>query len=128
MTLSVEATVAALDRAFNAGDLEAVLACYEPDAVLMASPGHAVSGTAALRRAFEAFLATGATARQERVHVTEAGDVALFLSRWTLTVPQVDGEPQVHHLTATSVFRRGPGGAWRLAIDNGFGPLVLGPE
>ncbi len=42
---------------FNAGDIEAVLALYEPDAVFVDEPGKVVQGTDALRESLTAFMA-----------------------------------------------------------------------
>ena len=46
---------AAFEGAFNTGDIEQVLALYEPDAVLVPQPGQVVHGTAAIREAFSGF-------------------------------------------------------------------------
>jgi ketosteroid isomerase-like protein len=37
------------EQAFNAGDLEALVALYEPDAALIPQPGTMAEGTAAIR-------------------------------------------------------------------------------
>lgn len=118
-------TVAALDEAFNRGDLEAVLAHYEDTAVLMVDPARSLAGKEALRGAFAAFLRSGAKASQDAVRVIQAQGVALFLSRWTLVTPEPGGGQTIRRFTATSVLRQDPAGRWRLAIDNGFGPMVL---
>ena len=46
-----------LGHAFNAGDLESILALYEPEATFVVQPGETVTGTEALREAFGGFLA-----------------------------------------------------------------------
>jgi uncharacterized protein (TIGR02246 family) len=126
-THSVERVVANLDAAFNRGDIESVLDCYEDDAVLMVEPGRRITGKDNLRGFFDLFMASGSTARQDRMHVTVQGDLALYLARWTLSTPGRGGASDEQHFIATSVFRRDAVGCWRLAIDNGFGPLVLEP-
>lgn len=55
----------------------------------------------------------------------ESGGIALFLSHWTLTAPAADGSIASRQFTATAVFRKDAAGAWRLLIDNAFGPAVL---
>ncbi len=121
---SVEQAVEELDAAFNRRDLEAVLDCYEEDALLMVEPGRSISGQDNLRGFFELFLASGCIARQDVVRVIANGNLALFLSRWTLTTPAAGSEGEQHHV-ATSVFRKGADGRWRLSIDNSFGPALL---
>ena len=66
-------------QALNAGDLDALMALYEPQASLMPSPGKVVAGTAAIREALGAFLA----AQAERSRLTRATRVAQrTISRW----------------------------------------------
>lgn len=122
---AVEQAVAGLDAAFNRRDMAAVLDFYEDDAVLMVEPGRSITGKDNLRAFFELFLASESLARQDRVKVLMNGDLALFLSRWTLLTPAPGTTPREQHLVATSVFRKGTDGRWRLAIDNSFGPMVL---
>lgn len=121
----VEQSVAELDAAFNRGDIEAVLDCYEDDAVVMVEPDRSISGKENLRAFFELFMASGSTAKQDRMHVTAQGDLALYLSHWTLSTPVAGAPASEQHHIGTSVFRRGRDGRWRLAIDNSFGPRVL---
>jgi uncharacterized protein (TIGR02246 family) len=125
MRHAVEDVVADLDAAFASRDLEGVLDFYESGAAVVISPGGMTAcGRDEIRRAFAPIIANGARARQLTTRVIEADGVALFLSHWTLT-GDLGGES---HLTATTVFRRGPDGTWRILIDNSFGPLVLGPR
>ena len=121
----VEQCVAELDAAFNRGDIESVLDHYEDAAVVMVAPDRSISGKDNLRAFFELFMTSGSTAKQDRMHVTAQGDLALYLSHWTLTTPVPGGPAGEQHHVATSVFRRGIDGRWRLVIDNSFGPLVL---
>jgi uncharacterized protein (TIGR02246 family) len=124
-TDTVEHAVAELDDAFNRRDLEAVLSYYEDDAVLMAGPHRSIAGKDALRGFFERFIESDSLARQDAVRVIANGDLALFLSRWTLTTRVAGANDDEQHFVATSVFRRGVDGRWRLSIDNSFGPMVL---
>jgi uncharacterized protein (TIGR02246 family) len=114
-----------LDAAFNRGDLEAVLDCYEDDAVLMVEPGRSIAGKDNLRGFYELAMGSGGSSRQDCMKVILQGDLALYLSRWTLTVTSAGAPATEQHLVASSVLRRGGDGRWRLVIDNGFGPLVL---
>src|SRR5215217_2243615 len=44
------------EQAFNSGDLEALMALYEPDAALIPQPGTVAEGTAAIRDSLRWFL------------------------------------------------------------------------
>ena len=47
------------EQAFNAGDLDALMALYEPDAALIPQPGVTVAGSAAIRDSLRWFLDRG---------------------------------------------------------------------
>lgn len=119
-------TVEMVDEAFNAGDLGGVLACYEPDAVMVVEPGRVAWGQAELRRAFEFILAGKPRIINDRAQVTAQGDLALFLSHWNLDTHAPDGSAIRLSGHATSVLRRQADGSWLIAIDNAWGPAILG--
>ena len=70
-----------LDRAFNEGDLDAVLTFYEAAAVVVTEPGKLARGREELRNFFDRVMRAGASAKQLKTHVIEADGLALFLSR-----------------------------------------------
>ncbi len=125
---SAEHAVELMDRAFNEGDVEAILDFYEDAAVIVTEPGKTARGTAELRKFFEHVMKSDLSATQLKSHVIEADGVALFLSRWTLNAKAPNQDPVPRRFIATTVFRRQQNGAWKALIDNSFGPLVLGPE
>ncbi len=113
-----------LDDAFNRGDVEAILRYYDPAAVVLPEPGQEIRGEAALRSLYKQFTRPGTVARQLQTHVVEADGIALFTSRWSLSVDS--GEPQT--FVATVVLRQQPDGGWKALIDNARGPQVLEPQ
>ena len=127
--MSVATPQALLDayfRAFNAGDLDATLALYEPNAALVAEPGKMAHGMAALREALGAFLGMKPTLTREKSEVITAGDLALLLVKWTLNGTGPDGKPLTMTGTSSDVARRQPDGTWRMVIDNPWGTAILG--
>ena len=115
-----------LDEAFNRGDIEAVLDFYEDAAVMVVEPGRLATGKDELRRAFEWILTNiKGVAKQERTHVIEAGDVALFTSKWSFSGETADGAPVSRDSYATVIFRKGGDGRWRIIVDNSWGPAVV---
>jgi ketosteroid isomerase-like protein len=128
ITDSPEHAVELLDRAFNEGDLDAVLGFYEEAAVVTTEPGKLARGSEELKNFFEQVMGSGNSAKQLKTHVIEADGVALFLSRWTLHTANANSEARSQTFVATTVFRKKPNGTWKILIDNSFGPLVLGPE
>lgn len=119
-------TVELVDKAFNAGDIEGVLACYEPEAVMVVEPGRLARGQADLRRAFEFILAGRPGIVNDRAQVIENGGLALYLSHWRLETRAPDGGAIQHSGHATTILRRQADGSWRIAVDNAWGPAILG--
>lgn len=106
---------------FNAGDLEGLIALYEPGATLVPQPGQVVSGVEAIREALRGFLALKGTFQLTPTVAAQAGDLALLCSPWTLTATGPDGDPINLAGTTTDVARRQADGTWLVAIDNPWG-------
>jgi len=100
------------ERAFNTGDVEAILALYEPGAVFV-SGGKPVTGHEGIRTAFNASLSTGARMKLDTRAVIESGEgLAVLHAAWSL------GPPSVTQGLSTEVVRRQPDGSWLFVIDN----------
>lgn len=114
-----------LDRLFeqflNAGNIDALVALYEPGAALMPSPGKVVTGTAAIREALAGFLAAKPTITTSGKLVAQTGDIAMLANRWTLALTGPDGKPTTMSGNAVEIARRQPGGQWLFAMDMPFG-------
>ena len=122
---SPEQAVKELDEAFARADLEAVLGFYEDDAVVVVEPGRLARGKDELARFFSHAFALKGTATQIETNVLESGDIALFTSSWRFVGANLDGTPFQRESIATSVFRKGLDGGWRMVIDNSYGPAIL---
>jgi ketosteroid isomerase-like protein len=94
-----------IERA-NAGDVDGLVALYEPDAVLAFPPGNVATGHAEIRAVYERFVAAAPVLAPGRQHpALVSGDLALTAS--TLTTGEVTAE----------VARRQPDGSWLWAVD-----------
>ena len=109
------------EQALNAGDIDALVALYEPKAALMPSPGNVVVGAAAIREALAGFLAAKPTITTSGKLVAQTGDIALLANRWTLALTGPDGKPTTMNGDAVEVARRQPAGHWLFAMDMPFG-------
>ena len=105
------------ERAFNIGDVEAILALYEPGAVLV-SGGKLVTGHDGIRDAFNVFLSSGARMKLDTRAVIESREgLAVLHGAWSL------GPPSATQGLSTEVVRRQADGSWMFVIDNPHTPL-----
>jgi len=114
-----------VDRLFaqnlNAGNLDALVGIYEPQATLMPSPGTLVSGTAAIREALSGFLAGKPKMTLTAKVVAQSGDLAVTSAKWQLSMTGPDGKPSNMTGESVEVMRRQADGTWRAVIDLPFG-------
>jgi len=113
------------DRLFaehvNAGDLEALLALYEPGCSLVQADGGVATGHAAIREVLGRLVAMRPAIRTEIVKVVRTGDdLAVVYNDWSMTAKRADGTPIERSGKALEIVRRQADGTWRFAIDNPF--------
>jgi uncharacterized protein (TIGR02246 family) len=108
-------------RALNAGDLDALMALYEPNASLMPSPGKIAVGTAEIREGLAGFLAARPNMTLSPRVVASTEGLALVTSKWEVTLTGADGQRSTMQGQSVEVVRRQPDGTWRFAIDLPFG-------
>jgi uncharacterized protein (TIGR02246 family) len=107
-------------EAFNAGNIDALLALYEPEAAFI-TPRGATRGQAAIREAIKEFLALKGTMAAETEYCIQADDVALLRAKWHLTGVGPDGQRIAQNGNSTEVIRRQPDGRWLCLIDHPLG-------
>lgn len=118
-------TIHRLVAAMNAGDLEAALSLYTPEATLVARPNVVASGGEAMRQAVAAFIALRPTLVNEAERLIEAGSVALYCGRWSLSGTDPEGNPVRMAGLSSDVLQRQANGSWQIALDNPWGTAIL---
>jgi uncharacterized protein (TIGR02246 family) len=109
-------------QAFNAGDIDATLACYEPQACFVLKSGHVARGAAELREMYRATFSYKPDLKLDVRKTIPAGDdLVLAVVKWTSRTVSSSGEPRVWSGTATDILRRQANGTWKLALDNPYG-------
>jgi uncharacterized protein (TIGR02246 family) len=116
-----EAVIESFSELLAAGDLDGMLALYEPDATFAPQPGQSVSGHDAIRAALQSFLAVRPSMEGTIEKVLEAGDTALVVNSWRLSGVAPDGSPVRMSATSADVLRRRVDGSWGIVIDDPWG-------
>jgi uncharacterized protein (TIGR02246 family) len=111
--------------AINAGDVDAALTLYEPDAIIAHEPGKYITGLDAIREVMTNFTDLNPKETvQETVDVLlilQAGDVALSLTKWTVTGTGLDGSVVNQEGKGIQIVRRQADGTWKYVVDNPHG-------
>ena len=110
------------EQAFNAADLDALVALYEQDATLVPQPGVVVEGIEAIRESLRWLLDRKGRITVESKLVLRVEDVAYLSNRWSLTGGTMpDGSAAELGATTAEVARRQADGTWLYVIDNAWG-------
>jgi ketosteroid isomerase-like protein len=113
-----------LAEAFNAQDLDACVALYDPDASVVRLDvfgGTVAKGDQGIREVIADYVGLKPHMDVAIHHVTHAGDYALVRSQWRITGTGRDGKPIELHHHGMEVMRRQPNGEWRFFIDHPYG-------
>jgi len=101
------------ERAYNAGDLEALAALYTANCRLMAPNAPMTQGGQAVRAAFGAMREAGLTVDLETIDATAAGDLGYRINTYAVSAP--DGTV-VDRGKAVELWRKTAAG-WQIASD-----------
>jgi uncharacterized protein (TIGR02246 family) len=107
--------------ALNGGDLEGLVALYEPQASLTPQPGTTVTGTTAIREALSGFVNMKPRMTITPRLIAQTGDMALVTAQWQLSAAGAGGKPAEMTGRSIEVLRRQADGSWRFVIDEPFG-------
>ena len=116
-------------QAVKAGNVDAVVALYAPDAVLYPPDAMEARGTAAIRASYESMLSAVVVndASIDSQYQT-SGDVSVGFGKATLTMtPKGGGSPQIMSVRVTAVARK-IGGKWLYVVDHASAPLPPPPS
>jgi uncharacterized protein (TIGR02246 family) len=118
---SPEQVIERFSRHLNGGDLDALVALYEPGAAFVPQPGTVIQGLEAIRDALQGFLALNPTLTGEIQAVVETDGIALVANRWRLDGTTSEGTRVEIGGVSADVLRRQPNGSWRVLIDDPWG-------
>ena len=111
----------AFQKAFNAGDLDALLKLYDEQSVLVAEPGKPVQGLENIKKALAGFLALKLPIELSVRRVYENGDVGFCTADWSIAGKAPDGKDVKVGGTSVEVVKKTSSGNWVYVIDSPYG-------
>lgn len=109
--------------AFNSGDLDAILALYEPNAALATQSGLTQVGTEKLGDSFRTIVGMKGKMAIDTAYAVETDGIALLRGAWSLESMTPAGKPVAMKGHSIEVARRQPDGSWLFVIDHPFGAM-----
>ena len=104
-----------VEKAFNAGDVDGLVALYEDGARMFRDDGSQTTTADEIREIWAGFVALGGRISLATRYAVESGDIALLSNTWTF-----EGGEMTFSSTTAEVARRSTDGTWRYVIDNPF--------
>ena len=111
---------AAFEEAYNSGDIERLMALYEPDAVMAPSPGKRAVGIFAIRDVLLRLLAINGRMTCRNLYCMRVDRIALLQAEWKLSGTRPDGKPVEMSSRTAEVVRQQEDNSWRYIIDHAF--------
>ena len=109
-------------HALNVGDVDTLVALYEPNAVLVVD-GKEVIGRERIRKALESFVARrGRMTLETRAVVESPQGLAVLHGSWVIEPQTEMAADIVTRGLSTEVVRKQPDGTWLFVIDNPYSP------
>lgn len=116
-------------KAVKAGDVEAMVALYAPDAVMYPPDAKEARGAVAIRQAYTNMLSSmTVTDAALATRYYTAGDISYGYGTATLNMtPKAGGSPQLVEVRVTSIARR-IDGKWLYVVDHASMPATAPPD
>jgi uncharacterized protein (TIGR02246 family) len=102
----------------NAGNLEAVVALYDPDARFVARSGDTVVGRDRIRDVLAGLIDTHTRLQSRVIKAVTVGEVALLSTDFQGTTVDASGTTVDMRHKAIEVLRRQPDGTWKLIVGD----------
>jgi ketosteroid isomerase-like protein len=106
-------------KAASEHNLEATVAFYAPDAMLLPPGSPALIDNTSIRSFWKAFFKTVDTLswQADRFEIATSGEVAWETGRWTSTGHNSQGAILTRHGKLTEVWKKQPDGSWKCSVD-----------
>jgi uncharacterized protein (TIGR02246 family) len=113
------------EQHLNAGNLDAVMALYEPNASFVPQSGETIVGHDGIRQMMVGLIGMKARLHGRVVKVIPAGDVALLYTDWKGTTLDPSGKTARSRYKAIEIVRLQGDGTWKLIVGDPNGRASL---
>ena len=107
--------------AFNRGDVEALIALYEPDAILVVN-ATTVTGREKIKTAYQDLLLRRGRTLETCAVIESPQGLAILHGNWMVEPTTENGAEPVTRGLSTEVVRRQADGTWLFVIDSPYTP------
>ncbi len=121
----VLSVVERMTKAFHAGDINAVMSCYEKNASVMFEPGQVVSDAELMKDMFQNSFHLKPHFTYSGHEVFVQGNLAVHFAPWAMTGQTPDGAEVRQEGLSVAVLRKQEDGRWLMVIDNPHGQHLL---
>jgi len=105
----------------NAGNLDAVMALYEPDAHFISPSGETLVGRDAIRKEVSRLIEAKTRMRSRVIKAVTVGDIAQLYTDFERMTVDGEGHTVTLRSKAIEVLRRHPDGSWKLIVGDPSG-------
>jgi ketosteroid isomerase-like protein len=106
---------------FNKGNINFLMSLYEDNVCFAPRPGQVDRDLESIRRSFQGLIDMGAKLDAKTQRIIYASDLALLITKWSITGTEPNGNSINLTGRGTVVLRQQPDGSWLIAIENPWG-------
>jgi len=114
-----------MTEAFQNKDIDEVMACYEPKAVIVFEPESPISDTKVLREMFTGMSMVNPLFTYSGHEVFISGNIATHIAPWKMTAKAPDGTVIKQSGLSIAVLRKQEDGKWLMILDNPHGSFLM---
>ncbi|MCM3271664.1 YybH family protein [Paenibacillus elgii] len=116
---------AAFAEAYNSGDIDKMLALYEPDGILVNPNGGQDKGIEQIRKTLEDLLRLQGNMISKNIYCIPFENIALLRAHFILQTEGTDGNPMQILGHTSEIVRKQQDGSWLYIVDHPHGAELL---
>ncbi|WP_158655180.1 YybH family protein [Flavivirga eckloniae] len=118
-------TIEKMTTAFQNKKIDEVMACYEPNAVVVFEPELPISDTNVLKEMFTKMSMLNPIFTYSGHEVFITGNIATHITPWKMTAKAPDGTDIKESGLSIAVLRKQDDGTWLMILDNPHGQFLM---